>query len=246
MSTSNADTSEAIIDIGKSTGLQTIFSLFLGLMVTAFVGVGVYTFMPPPNREYNSRLEEIDRLEQEKWRSQEGTELSEADRIEARKLADERRRIVEVEQKERESWGRTTSIILIAFATLAMGISLVKADQLPVITNGLLLGGLFTMVYGVGWIVATDESIARFVVITIALGITLGLGYVRFVRNRTSGTTPHPSSPSGEADRSELERRVRDIENRMQTVGRVFAERGDPGSSVDSPQRGPESARESG
>lgn len=33
---------------------------------------------------------------------------------------------------------------------LNMAISLVRADQLPVISNGLLLGGVFTMLYGVG------------------------------------------------------------------------------------------------
>ena len=63
-------------------------------------------------------------------------------------------------------------------ATLAMAVSLVRANQLQVISNGLLLGGVFTMLYGVGWIIATDVSKARFVVMAIALVITLALGYV--------------------------------------------------------------------
>jgi hypothetical protein len=214
-------------DKGRSTGLQTIFSLFLGLMVTAFVGVGVYTFHPPPDLEYDSRLEAIDQKEQALWQSRNPEEQSAADREEIRRLADERRVIMKVEQKERESWGRTTSIILITFATLAMAVSLVKADQLPVITNGLLLGGLFTMVYGVGWIVATDQSIARFIVITIALVITLGLGYVRFVRARNWEGAGSSDLISGEDDVSDLGRRVRIIEERMRELGRIFSERGD-------------------
>jgi uncharacterized membrane protein len=87
----------------------------------------------------------------------------------------------------RQIWARNTSIILILFATLVMGISLIRSEQLRVISNGLLLGGLFTMVYGVGWIIASGESVARFGVIVFALAITLGLGYLKFVRGKEAG-----------------------------------------------------------
>ena len=76
--------------------------------------------------------------------------------------------------------GAADSVVLVAFATLAMAVSLVPAARLPVISNGLLLGGVFTMVYGVGSIIVTDTSMARFAVVTVALAITLVLGYVRF------------------------------------------------------------------
>ena len=37
-------------------GLQTIFAIFLGLMVTSFIGVGVYTFYPSPARQFRDLL----------------------------------------------------------------------------------------------------------------------------------------------------------------------------------------------
>ncbi len=83
-----------------------------------------------------------------------------------------------------KTWARNTSIILVLFATLVMVISLMLSDQLRVISNGLLLGGLFTMVYGVGWVIFSGNSTARFFVILFALAMTLGLGYVKFVRQR--------------------------------------------------------------
>ena len=43
-------------DPGRSTGLRTIFSFFLGLMLTAFAGVGVYTFYPPPEEFTNQAV----------------------------------------------------------------------------------------------------------------------------------------------------------------------------------------------
>jgi hypothetical protein len=48
-------------------------------------------------------------------------------------------------REAREDWGRSTSIILIVLATLTMVVSLVRAEQLPVISNGLLLAGVFTV-----------------------------------------------------------------------------------------------------
>ncbi len=83
-----------------------------------------------------------------------------------------------------KTWARNTSIILVLFATFVMVISLVLSEQLRVISNGLLLGGLFTMLYGVGWVIFSGNSTARFVVILFALVVTLGLGYVKFVRQR--------------------------------------------------------------
>lgn len=47
----------------RSGGLQTIFSIFLGLMVAAFVGVGVYTFYPPPQQAFAREIQELNREE---------------------------------------------------------------------------------------------------------------------------------------------------------------------------------------
>ena len=96
-----------------------------------------------------------------------------------------------------------------------MAVSLVRANQLPVISNGLLLGGVFAMVYGVGWIVATDTSVARFVVMTVALVITLALGYVRFVRRPAISALPSGRSVGGGEGLADIEQRVRQLRVRQ-------------------------------
>lgn len=215
-------------DVRRSGGLQTIFSFFLGLMVTAFVGVGVYTFHPPPQSEFNRQIQDLDRREQAIRNARPPNELTTTDRDQLQELTNERNELLDAAQVSRESWGRSTSIILIALATLAMAVSLVRADQLPVISNGLLLGGVFTMVYGVGWIVATDTSVARFLVMTVALGITLALGYVRFVRLRqvTSAVPSGPSIADG-GGLADIERRVRNLEERMNEAANALGQKGD-------------------
>jgi hypothetical protein len=143
----------------------------------------------------------------------------------------ERERLLEAATDARKPWGRSTSVILIAFATLAMAISLVRADQLPVISNGLLLGGLFTMLYGVGWIVVTDTSITRFLVMTAALVITLGLGYVRFVRRGVSAPVALASAEPASEGLAQIERRVRSLEERMNDAAHALGHNGDKGNA---------------
>jgi hypothetical protein len=111
-------------------------------------------------------------------------------------------------------------------ATLAMAVSLIRADQLPVISNGLLLGGVFTMLYGVGWIIATDVSKARFVVMAIALVITLLLGYARFVRTgRPAAGEPGAGATESEG-MADIELRLRALEESVQEAARVLGKAG--------------------
>jgi len=212
-------------DPGRSSGLQTIFSFFLGLMVTAFVGIGVYTFHPPA-KEPQRQMQELSRREQAIRNSKPANDLTAEDRAQIQELTDQRNQIADASQAGFEAWARSTSIILIAFATLVMAVSLIRADQLPVISNGLLLGGVFTMVYGVGWIVAAGSSVTRFVVMTVAFLITLALGYVRFVRRRRAAAAAGGATVVGGEGMAEIERRVRELEERMEGAASALGRKG--------------------
>lgn len=210
-------------DPGRSTGLRTIFSFFLGLMLVAFAGVGVYTFYPPPD-EFNTQIRELNRREEMIRDSRPADQLTEEDRAQIREVNQERYALQDARREAERPWGRTTSIILMVTATLAMAVSLIRAGELPVISNGLLLGGVFTMLYGVGWIIATDVSKARFVVMAIALVITLALGYLRFVRGgRTAVGKAEAAAPDSES-LADVEFRLRALEERMQEAARVLGQ----------------------
>ena len=209
-------------DPERGTGLRTIFSFFLGLMLVAFAGVGVYTFYPPPE-EFDAQIRELNRREEMIRDARPADQLTEEDRAQIREVTQERYALQDALRDAQRPWGRTTSIILMVVATLAMAVSLIRADQLPVISNGLLLGGVFTMLYGVGWIIATDVSKARFVVMAIALVITLALGYARFVRNGKTAADKVGGAPTGADGLADMESRLRALEERMQEAGRVLA-----------------------
>lgn len=186
------------VNVGRGA-LQAIFAVFLGLMVTAVVGVGVYTFYPNPATDTQDQIEAL--YEQ---RSQiEGCGLKEApggcrafedltpaEQAQIRAIDSEVTQLQDRAEEERGQWGQRTSIVLIVIATTLMATSLLLAEGVAVMSNGILLGGLFTMLYGVGWGLAAGNSVTRFVVLVAALLVSLGLGYVKFVRRREAAAVP--------------------------------------------------------
>jgi hypothetical protein len=192
-------------------------------MLVAFAGVGVYTFYPPPD-EFNTQIRELNRREEMIRDSRPADQLTEEDRAEIREVNQERYALQDASREAQRPWGRTTSIILMVTATLAMAVSLIRADQLPVISNGLLLGGVFTMLYGVGWIIATDVSKARFVVMAIALVITLALGYLRFVRSGKTAAEKAGAAAPGAEGLADIELRLRTLEERMKEAARALGQ----------------------
>ncbi len=49
----------------QHAALQTIFSFFLGLMVLAFIGVGVNTFYPSPAETHKLQMQDLQRQRDE-------------------------------------------------------------------------------------------------------------------------------------------------------------------------------------
>lgn len=207
-----------------SSALQTIFAFFLGLMTVAFVGVGVNTFYPSTTQKFETQEREISRrLDHLNRSATPGTftpeQQAEFDRLEA-----DRTKLAEQRDAANKEWARVTSIVIVLFATLVLVISLLLAEQLRVIANGLLLGGLFSMVYGVGWVLSSGNSMARFWVIVFALCVSIALGYVRFVRDRKAGSRapagaprgpgPDPSATVAGASLDQLSARVAALEER--------------------------------
>jgi len=198
--------------------LQTIFSFFVGLMVLAFIGVGVNTFYESPQQRYSAEQEQLFRDQQAiTGIKQDPGQLTGADKAKYEEIQKKIDALQKKTQAEMEVWSRNTSIILVVFATIVMGVSLVRADQLRVLSNGLLLGGLFTMLYGTGWVIFSGSSTARFAVVLFAFVVTIGLGYVKFVRGKKAepATSAGSAESVSEAELGSLEARVAAIEARQ-------------------------------
>jgi hypothetical protein len=208
--------------------LQTIFSFFLGLMVLALIGVGIITFYPNPQDAIQKKIQPL--YTQMNLIQGKGGTLTATETAAVAALQKQVDDLNATSQKASEDWGQTTSIIMVLFATLVMGISLIRADQLRVLSNGLLLGGLFTMIWGAGMTVFSGTSYLRFFVVLFALAAAIALGYAKFVWLRQgvgaiadAGT----GAPSGMAspDVAGLEARVAALEARTNAAAAALGTR---------------------
>lgn len=119
----------------QSGGLHIIFSIFLGLMLAALAGVGVYTFHPPPE-QLGKEIRELERQEQAIRNSKPDNELTTMDRDQIQEIVRQRNELVDVQEEARREWTLRTSIILIVLATFTMTISPAATE------SGIPAGGL--------------------------------------------------------------------------------------------------------
>lgn len=170
--------------------IQVIFSIFIGIVVVAFVMITVNTFYPEPTYNYTG-----------------GEPFNEG----------------------ANTWRLMTSIILLLSATIIMIVSMLLPDRVPVISNGALLGGLFTMIAAVGYTSSTQNNILRFFVVTLALLVTVGMGYWRFTMARrlkpagaSAGPVGTPAEGAAAPVDAALAARVGALEARLESIGRAF------------------------
>jgi hypothetical protein len=227
------DTTQAP-NIGRGV-LQAIFAVFLGLMITAVVGVGVYTFHPNPGDETRDQVQALydERAaidgcssptpgECRTW-----NQLTAAERARTKAIDVQVTTLQRAAEERSSQWRMSTSVILIVLATMLMALALALGDTGSVLSNGILLGGLFTMLYAVGWGLASGNSVTRFLVLVAALAVSLALGYLKFVRGRRpvaeAGPAPGRDVSSGQtsvaggssAEVAELSSRVAALERRL-------------------------------
>lgn len=119
------------------------------------------------------------------------------------------------------AWRLNTCMALVVCATLVMVLSLIRSERQAVISNGLLLGGLFTMVYAVIMSITAGQSLVRFFVILAALVVTVGVGYLKFVRGRATPARV-PAAATGAAGADELVGRLAAVERKLDAIGRAL------------------------
>lgn len=147
--------------------LKLIYTAFLGILLAFFVGVGISVFYPQPESpEYPERLTYVDK-----------------------EFTDEQRQIDQEFQEQQRQWeeelepyNRNVSIIAVVFAIIFLTVGVMYAHKLDVIADGMLLGGIFTMLYGMGRGLASGDEAFRFIVVVVGLIVALGLGYWKFAR----------------------------------------------------------------
>jgi hypothetical protein len=156
--------------------LKLIYTVFLGIILAVFVGVGVSVFYEAPEEPKNPTWYEQYRPD--------AKELTDAEKAEEQSFMDAR----VVYDEKMGDYNRNVSMIVAVIAIVLLVLSMTFSEKLDVVADGLLLGGVFTFLYSMGRGLASDDNKYRFFIMTIGLIAALGLGYAKFVR----GHLPEP------------------------------------------------------
>jgi hypothetical protein len=146
--------------------LTLVYTFFLGAMLALFVGLGISTFYEAPKPpEFPITLESKAAQTPE-------------DTAKIQKYDDESRNY----QKVSQTYNRNVSVIALICAVVLLAVSLAFERFNAVIANGVLLGGLFTLLYSIGRGFASQDNKMTFITVSIGLVIAIYLGYRRFAR----------------------------------------------------------------
>lgn len=143
--------------------LKNIYTFFLGILIASFVGFGINAFYPPP------QFKDVD-FSEERVTSLEGK--------------DDERGFKQWQNASRE-YGRNVSIAGVIIAVILLAVGAAYERQLKVYADGVLLSGVFLLVYGIIASLTSADSKYTFVVTGVALLIVGYLGYHRFIRPET-------------------------------------------------------------
>ena len=148
--------------------LKLVYTFFLGLLIAIFVGVGINTFYEGPKMpEYPTEAITY---------SKEPTSDQEALRQQA----------YDTQYKQYNDavkpYNRNVSILTLVAAVILLAVSLISEKRVKILADGVMLGGLFTLLYSIGRSFASEDSKYVFVTVSVGLVVVLYLGYHRFVR----------------------------------------------------------------
>jgi hypothetical protein len=131
-----------------------------------------------PVEPYPPSTEELNMLNPEEKTAR--MEEYEADRAEYREWQDTHADLEKEFQVKMDKQGLTVAMISMLIAVVLVAVSLWYSGRLQVITEGMLLGGIFTLTYSLGWCFVRAQNIAVLAV-GISLVVTIVIGYMKFV-----------------------------------------------------------------
>lgn len=154
-----------------NTVFKLVYTFILGVTIAVFFGIGISAFYEEPRApEYPGMTAD--------YKMSQPTEAELAKQREIQRQFDTKQKAYESTRKE---YNRNVSVILLALAVLAVVVAFVAAPKVTFLSDGILLGGLFTLLYSIVRGLSADDNKFLFVIATVSVVVVLFLGYRRFL-----------------------------------------------------------------
>jgi hypothetical protein len=160
---------------GARTSLLEVLSLLaVGVLTAFFVGFGIQALYPapePPEEQFAPTAPPSEEDPgKEKFEDKEEKELS-----------------VRAYQEEVVEYNRIASLVAIGIAVLILGaVLLLRRIGIPAIRDGVALGGVLTLCYGLVLALQAEGDVFRFLMVGVVLVVVLAAAYLRFRPDRTA------------------------------------------------------------
>ncbi|HSH17812.1 MAG TPA: hypothetical protein VK978_00360 [Candidatus Saccharimonadales bacterium] len=145
--------------------IQVIYKLFLGILLATTAGMGIATF-------YSAS--EAPEYPAESITYNEEGRLSEAEH--------QYQQAATAHAEKQQTYDRNTAIIAILLSLVILTLSLTVLSKVDVIADGLIFGGILTLLYGIGRSFGSEEPRFIFIATLVGLATALVLGYLKFIR----------------------------------------------------------------
>lgn len=150
--------------------LKVLYTIFLAIMLAFFIGLGIEAFYTGPKMpDYPTELE---------YNAKQESEMS------------EQQKLIQADYNQRQkTWmqessvhSRNVSMIAVVLSIIVLVLSLTILSKIIIMSDGFLLGGLLTLLYGIIRGFSSDNSKFRFVIVSVGLVVALILGWVKFIK----------------------------------------------------------------
>jgi multisubunit Na+/H+ antiporter MnhB subunit len=154
--------------------LEVLSLLAVGVLVAFFVGFGIQAFYPAPE------------FPEERFGLTETPPEEDSEGKETFREKEEKELTARAYQEEVVEYNRIVSLIAISIAVLILGaVLLLRRIGIPAIRDGVALGGVLTLFYGLVLALQAEGDVFRFVMVGVVLVVVLVTAYLRFRPDRT-------------------------------------------------------------
>jgi hypothetical protein len=154
--------------------LEVLSLLAVGVLIAFFVGFGIQAFYPAPE------------LPEERFGLAEAPPEEDPEGMEKVREKEEKELTFRAYQEEVVEYNRIASLIAIGIAVLILGaVLLLRRIGIPAIRDGVALGGVLTLFYGLVLALQAEGDVFRFLMVGVVLVVVLVAAYLRFRPDRT-------------------------------------------------------------
>lgn len=159
----------------RASLLEALTMLAVGVLIAFFVGFGIQAFYPAPEPPGERFVPTESSPEDPEGKEKKKEELA-----------------FRAYQEEVSEYNRIASLLAVGIAVLILSaVLLLRRIRIPAIRDGVALGGVLTLFYGLVLALQAEGDVFKFLMVALVLLVVLVAGYLRF---RPEG---RPGAPAG-------------------------------------------------